>query len=506
MTWNYHHLRQWSFEVQEHLPPHLHYRETPYVAPTVPVVSVAHDDPRDPYVAARDVASVLATDDDVTTACEETLPFKLQGFLPRDSYMIMPLYGYSLRVFLCCDRIMPPKAISQAAIERLVTQRVNDAMEMERARHVNTGGQGRNTSGARSQGGAPAARAKRIAQGNKRTWESSQCGNNSNNRNNNMNNTRHHQQNNQRQGNARAITTALAEQSGYAKNKPLFNRCKKNHFDNCKIVCNNYGRTGHMARDCKGKTVATGPNAQPILTCYECGEKGNTRNHCLKKDNPQGEEARGQADVIKEAEKNQGPNTITGTFLLNNHYATVLFDSGSDKSFMNTSFSHLIDINPVKLNTSYEVELADGRVSSTNIVLRGCTLNLVNHLFKINLMPIELGTFDVVIGMDWLVEQDVVMVISCIKTRKYIEKGHQLFVAHVTEKEPKEKRLDDVLIIKDFPEVFPDDLPRMPPHRQVEFRIDLVPGAAPVARALYRHVIDSKGVHVDLAKIDAIKN
>ncbi|GJR00728.1 putative reverse transcriptase domain-containing protein [Tanacetum coccineum] len=295
------------------------------------------------------------------------------------------------------------------------------------------------------------ARTERIARGNKRKWESSQGNNNGNNRNNNRDNTRHNQQNNQRQGNARAMTTAPAEQGG---------------------------------------------------------------NYCPKKKDPQGEEARGRAYVIKDTEKQQGPNVVTGTFLLNNRYATVLFDSGSDKSFVNTSFSHLIDINPVTLDTSYEVELADGRVASTNTILRGCTLNLLNHLFKIDLMPIELGTFDVVIGMDWLVDQDAVIVcgkkvvhipvknktlvvegdrgtsrlkiISCIKASKYIERGHQLFVAHVTEKEPKEKRLEDVPVIRDFPEVFPDDLPGLPPPRQVEFKIELVPGAAPVARAPYR--------------------
>ncbi|GJX34923.1 putative reverse transcriptase domain-containing protein [Tanacetum coccineum] len=172
-------------------------------------------------------------------------------------------------------------------------------------------------------------------------------------------------------------------------------------------------------------------------------------------------------------------------------------------------FSHLIDINPVILDTSYDVELADGRVVSTNTILRGCTLNLLDHLFKIDLMPIELGTFDVVIGMDWLVNQDAVIIcgkkvvhipvknktleivgdrgtsrlkiISCIKASKYIERGHQLFVAHVTEKEPKET-FEDVTVIRDFPEVFPDDLPGLPPPRQVEFKIELVPGAAPVAR------------------------
>ncbi|GJX12812.1 putative reverse transcriptase domain-containing protein [Tanacetum coccineum] len=323
------------------------------------------------------------------------------------------------------------------------------------------------------------ARIERIAEGNKRKWESSQGGNNGNNRNNNRDNTRHNQQNNQRQGNARAMTTAPAEQGGYAGNKPLCNRCGKHHFGYCKVVCSNCGKAGHMARDCKGKAIATGANARPTVTCYDCGEKGHTRNYCPKKRDPQGEEARGRAYVIRDAEKQQGPN-----------------------------------INPVRLDTSYEVELADGRVASTNTILRGCTLNLLNHLFKIDLMPIELGTFDVVIGMDWLVDQDAVIVcgkkvvhipvknktlvvegdrgtsrlkiISCIKASKYIERGHQLFVAHVTEKEPKEKRLEDVPVIRDFPEVFPDDLPGLPPPRQVEFKIELVPGAAPVARAPYR--------------------
>ncbi|GJU74368.1 putative reverse transcriptase domain-containing protein [Tanacetum coccineum] len=248
------------------------------------------------------------------------------------------------------------------------------------------------------------------------------------------------QKNNQRQGNARAMTTAPAEQGRYAGNKPLYNRCGKHHFGYC---------------------------------------KGHTRNYCPKKNDPQGEEARGRAYVIKDTEKQQGPNVVT-----------------------------------VRLDTSYEVELADGRVASTNIILRGCTLNLLNHLFKIDLMPIELGTFDVVIGMDWLVDQDAIIecdkkvvhipvkdktlvveggrgtsrlkIISCIKASKYIERGHQLFVAHVTEKEPKEKRLEDVPVIRDFPEVFPDDLPGLPPPRQVEFKIELVPGAAPVARAPYR--------------------
>nr|GEU41380.1 putative reverse transcriptase domain-containing protein [Tanacetum cinerariifolium] len=200
---------------------------------------------------------------------------------------------------------------------------------------------------------------------------------NNNPRGNYQGNNRHQQYNNQRQGNARALTNAPAEQ----------------------LATTAEGRA--IAKDCRRRST-------PV--CYECGEKGHTQKYCSKKKNPQGEEARGRTYVIKEADNDQGPNVVMGTFLLNNCYAIVLFDSGSDKSFVNTSFSHLIDIDPVRLNTSYEVELADGRVASTNIVLKGCTTNLVGYLFKIDLMPIELGTFDVIIGMDWLVEQNAVIV------------------------------------------------------------------------------------------------
>ncbi|GJZ85577.1 putative reverse transcriptase domain-containing protein [Tanacetum coccineum] len=200
----------------------------------------------------------------------------------------------------------------------------------------------------------------------------------------------------------------------------------------------------------------------------------------------------------------------------------MLFDSGADRSFVSNTFSAFLDIIPSALDASYAVELADGRTSKTNTVLRGYTLGLLGHPFNIDLMPIELGSFDIIIGMDWLAKNHAVIVcdekivcipyeneilivqgdksnkekkstlsiISCIKAQKYIEKGWQLFLAHVMMKEnkdkSKEKQLEDVPTVRDFPEVFPEDLPGLPPIRQVEFQIDLVPSDAPVARAPFR--------------------
>ncbi|GJY59452.1 putative reverse transcriptase domain-containing protein [Tanacetum coccineum] len=289
------------------------------------------------------------------------------------------------------------------------------------------------------------------------------------------------ERNNQKQGNARAMTTALTEGKVSSGSLPMCERCFTFHV---------------------------GPY---------CGEQGHTRNRCPKKvEQEETREVHGQAYAIKDAEP-QGPNVVIGTFLLNNRYASVLFNSGSDRSFMDTRFSSMLNIKLVKISASYEVELADGRVVSTNTVVKGCTLNLVNHLFGIDLMLIKLGTFDVIIGMDWLIKCDAVIVcgekvvrisygnktltvesdkgmsrlkvISCIKACKYIERGCHLFLAHVTEKKLKEKQLKDVPVIRDFPEVFPDDLSRLPPLRKVEV-------VGTTARAIGKRIYSSEFITV----------
>ncbi|GJS68087.1 putative reverse transcriptase domain-containing protein [Tanacetum coccineum] len=200
-----------------------------------------------------------------------------------------------------------------------------------------------------------------------------------------------------------------------------------------------------------------------VITCFECGAQGYYRKDCPKvKNQNRGNkarvpEARGKAYVLGGGDANPGSNTITGTFLLNDHHAYMLFDSGADRSFVSSTFSALLDITPSALDVSYAVELADERTSETNTVLRGCTLGLLGYPFNTDMMPIELGSFDVIIGMDWLAKNHAVIVcdekivripygneilivqrdksdkekkstlsiISCEKAQKYMEKGCQ---------------------------------------------------------------------------------
>ncbi|GJZ28644.1 putative reverse transcriptase domain-containing protein [Tanacetum coccineum] len=159
-------------------------------------------------------------------------------------------------------------------------------------------------------------------------------------------------------------------------------------------------------------------------------------------------------------------NVVMGMFLLNNCYASVLFDTGADRSFVSTAFSSQMDIMPSTLDHYYDVELADGRIIGLNTILRGCTLNLLNHPFNINLMPVELGSFDAIIGMDWLAKYQAIIVCA-EKIVQYMLKGCPVFLAHVTtnevEDKSEKKRLEDVPIVRDFLEVFPEDLPGLPP-------------------------------------------
>nr|GEX43161.1 reverse transcriptase domain-containing protein [Tanacetum cinerariifolium] len=111
----------------------------------------------------------------------------------------------------------------------------------------------------------------------------------------------------------------------------------------------------------------------------------------------------------------------------------------------------------------------------------GCTLTLLNQPFKIDLMPIKLGSFDVVIGMDWLSKYHAKII--CDEKVVHIPiDGETLIIRG----DRKDKRLENIPVVREFPDVFPEGLPGLPPVRQVEFQIELIPRAAPVARAPYR--------------------
>ncbi|GJT97264.1 putative reverse transcriptase domain-containing protein [Tanacetum coccineum] len=212
-------------------------------------------------------------------------------------------------------------------------------------------------------------------------------------------------------------------------------------------------------------------NARRVVTCFEYGAQGHYKKDCLKlKNKNQGNQAGNgnaqvRAYVVGTAGINPNSNVVTGTFLLNNRYALILFDTGADRSFVSTAFSSLIDIIPTTLDHGYDVELADGKIIRVNTLIRGCTLNFLNHPFNIDLMLVELGSFNVIIGMDWL---------SKYHASKQEHEEHLKLILELLKK--------DELYAK---------------FSKCEFWIPKV--------QFLGHVINNKGIHVDPTKIESIK-
>ncbi|GJW84452.1 putative reverse transcriptase domain-containing protein, partial [Tanacetum coccineum] len=346
------------------------------------------------------------------------------------------------------------------------------------------------------------------------------------------NNHGHQQQPFKRQNVTKVYNMGAGEKKPYGGSLPKCTKCHFHHNGLCTQKCHKCTKAGHFVHDCRGSSNTNVANAQRDNRavpkgngCFECGPQGHFKRDCPKLKNKDGgnRNAQGWVYVVGNAKNNENAsrspdsNVVTGMFLLNNRYASILFDTSADRSFISTAFSSLIDIAPTPLENSYDVELADRKIVRIDTIIRGCTLNFLNHPFNIDLMPIELGSFDVIIGMDWLRRCHAVIVcdeklvripygnetlifrgnesnngresrltiISCSKAQEYMAKGCQIFLAQVSAKKEEDKseenQLKDVPIVQDFWEVFPEDLSGLPPARPVEFQTELDSQAAMTA-------------------------
>ncbi|XP_076930355.1 uncharacterized protein LOC143595122 [Bidens hawaiensis] len=239
--------------------------------------------------------------------------------------------------------------------------------------------------------------------------------------------------------------------------------------------------------------------------CFECGVEGHYRNECPRF---RGKDSKGKAFEMNAKKAHNDSSVATGTFLVNNHYACVLFDTVADLSFVSKQFEPLLDIKPHKLENKYSIELANRKLIETGEIIHGCTIQLKNRKFEIVLLRVELGSFDIVVGMDWLSRNQAEIVcfeklvhipfrngevlsirgdqsivdlrfVNVMKAWKMLQKRYPAFLANVVTTKAKKRKLECIPVVQDFPE----DLPGL--ERQVEFRIDLVQDAAPVAKSPY---------------------
>nr|GEY32334.1 hypothetical protein [Tanacetum cinerariifolium] len=262
-------------------------------------------------------------------------------------------------------------------------------------------------------------------------------------------------------------------------------------------------------------------------------------------------------------EARQHPNIVTGTFILKEHFATTLFDFGADYSFVSTTFIPLLGIEPSELGFRYEIEIASGQLVEIDKVIKGCRLEIEGHVFDIDLIPFGHGSFDVIIDMDWLSnhkdeiichEKVVRILLLDGKMFRVLEERPEDKARLLISAKASDKNLEEIVVVIDFPEVFPDDLSGF----SLVQEIMLIPGATPVAKSPYRlapseleelsgqlkelqdkehlrlvlgllkkekmydkfskcefwlrevqflrHVINGNGIHVDPSKIEAVKN
>ncbi|KAJ0813355.1 putative nucleotidyltransferase, Ribonuclease H [Helianthus annuus] len=300
--------------------------------------------------------------------------------------------------------------------------------------------------------------------------------------------------------------------NGRTGDKPRCKTCHKRHFGKCNRdpqakPCGICKKKGHKSVECRNIKDAT---------CYGCNEKGHIKTNCPKNAKKPEEAKKGNARVfqMQAREAVTDDNVITDTFLINNIYARVLFDSSADKSFVDHKFCKLLNL-PIKtLDIKYEVELADGTLESSSTLLDGCSISIKNHSIPLSLLPMKLAGFDIVLGMDWLshnqaqiaCDKKLIIIktpsgesvtiqgdtlyglpsnVSILRVSQCLKGGCVIYMAQVTVNDPKPK-IEDIPIISEYSDVFPDELPGLPPERQVEFRIDILPGSVPIARAPYR--------------------
>nr|AAV31274.1 putative polyprotein [Oryza sativa Japonica Group]AAV31378.1 putative polyprotein [Oryza sativa Japonica Group] len=239
------------------------------------------------------------------------------------------------------------------------------------------------------------------------------------------------------------------------------------------------------------------PGSKPVV-CFNCGDPGHYADKCPKprrvkvvpaQSNSTAPASKARVNHVAAAEAQDAPDVILGTFSVNSVPATVLFDSGATHSFLSMSFAgnHGMEVEdlrrPLMVSTPSNQALSLQRSPSVRIEIQGVP-------FLANLILLESKDLDVILGMDWLARHKGV--IDCANRKvTLISNDGRVVTVHALSSESLRSRLnqitlEEIPIVREYPDVFPDDLPGMPPKRDIEFRIDLVPGTTPIHKRPYR--------------------
>ncbi|XP_061339224.1 uncharacterized protein LOC133285924 [Gastrolobium bilobum] len=215
----------------------------------------------------------------------------------------------------------------------------------------------------------------------------------------------------------------------------------------------------------RGKVFRHGSNS-----CYRCGQPGHFASDCQRNANQPPTQARVFTLDANEAQKY--PNLIRGNVILNGYPISVIFDSGASGSFMAKHNAMRISITPAPLPYELQISTPTGGSCTASEIYRGVILQFKGNTYTMNLVVLLVFNFEVIIGVDWLTENGITLDCPAGKV--------------IVPSKDVDNQIQNVPVVNEFEEVFPDEIPRLPLHREIEFPIELIPGVGPISIALYR--------------------
>ena len=249
--------------------------------------------------------------------------------------------------------------------------------------------------------------------------------------------------------------------------------------------------------------------------CYGCGKFGHYIKDCPTKGQEQ-KKVPARVFALTQADAETSPSVVSGEILISSVPTHALVDSGATNSFASIKYVRRLGQLPDKSNTKYSVSIPSGEILMSDQILRACTVFIDGRELLVDLIVLEMTDYEVILGMDWLSKYHATIdckkkivtfrppgeeefcfmgtidklrtpVISSMKARRLLDSGCVGYLACVVDMQVEQKlRPEDVPVVQEFLEVFPEDLPGLPPNREIEFVIDLVPGTAPISKAPYR--------------------
>ncbi|KAL0554265.1 hypothetical protein IC582_008182 [Cucumis melo] len=302
------------------------------------------------------------------------------------------------------------------------------------------------------------------------------------------------QQNFRPGGEFRSFQQKPFEAGEAARGKPLCTTCGKHHLGRCLFG---------------------------TRTCFKCRQEGHTADRCplrltgIAQNQGAGAPHQGRVFATNKTEAEKAGTVVTGTLPVLGHYALVLFDSGSSHSFISSAFvSHArLEVEP--LHHVLSVSTPSGECMLSKEKVKACQIEIAGHVIEVTLIVLDMLDFDVILGMDWLAvnhasidcsrkevtfnppsmasfkfkgggSRSLPQVISAIRASKLLSQGTWGILASVVDTREADVSLSSEPVVRDYPDVFPEELPGLPPHREVEFAIELEPGTVPISRAPYR--------------------